>query len=472
MPTFSILVVDDEPDIRELISDILRDEGYHVLTAQNAEQAREARRIRRPDLILLDVWMPDIDGISLLREWSEQGGLSCPVVMMSGHGTIETAVEATRLGAWDFVEKPIGLAKLLLTIRRALETNKLRQENEGFRRQLPTPLHEPFGTSASMLALKAQLARVINAEAPLFLLGEAGTGKELIARYIHARSTRSQGPFVRVSISALPRTSLGAHAALFGHEDDKGVNYGFMDQAQSGVLYLDEIGALDLELQRDLAAVLEAQRYTRVGGKKNVDLDVRVIASNTQDLALSARAKSFNEDLLYLLNVLPLQVPSLRDRIEDIPELLDYYANFFASRDNLNYRRFSAAAQNRLRQHTWPGNLRELRNLVQRLLILGGSGDIHLPEIDFVLGQDTTVLRSTSSTEFQIDYALPLREARDSFERAYLSRLLKQADGSVGKLATLAGMERTHLYRKLRDLSIDIKAVSKEEPIAAATNVS
>lgn len=463
MPTASILVVDDEPDIRELVSDILRDEGYLVQTAEHAAAARQARRERRPDLILLDVWMPDTDGISLLREWTEQGGLPCPVVMMSGHGTIETAVEATRLGAWDFIEKPIGLAKLLLTIRRALEANRLQQENESFRRQLPfLPAHEPTGSSQVMLALKGQLAKVIPLEAPILFTGEAGTGKETLARYVHARGPRANTPFLRVAASALPAHN--AHDALFGREDAQGTHYGLLDQAQNGVLYLDQVGDLDAGTQQQLAAALEAKRFNRVGGKTPIALDVRIIAADTRDLAAATREGRFNQDLLYLLNVLPLQVPALRERLDDIPELLDHYAEFFATRDHLTYRRFGVAAQNRLRQYRWPGNLRELRNLVQRLLILGKTGDVEPSELERTLYEDAPAAPAEApGAGFQIDYALPLREARDAFERAYLTRLLKQVDGSVGKLAQLAGMERTHLYRKLRDLAIDIKAATREE---------
>jgi DNA-binding NtrC family response regulator len=454
----TILVVDDEPDIREAVKDILEDEGYRVVTAENAAAAREARRTRRPDLTLLDVWMPDVDGISLLREWNERGGLPGPVVMMSGHGTIETAVEATRLGAWDFVEKPIAMAKLLLTLRRALESSRLQQENEGLKRQLPQ-LPEPVGISRPMQALKAQLERVAAADAPVLIQGEPGTGKETLARHVHARGARREGPFVRVAISALPKAS--TLAALTGREDEHGVGYGFFDQAQGGTLYLDGIAALDTEAQPELAAILEARSFVRAGGKAPIALELRVIAASHGDLEAEVRAGTFREDLYYQLNVLPLAVPSLRERVDDVPELLGYFADTFAARDNLPYRRFSVAAQNRLRQHAWPGNLRELRNLVQRLLILGGSGDIDVAEVDAVLGPSLAPPRATAgrgSEPFAIDYTQPLREARDAFERAYLTQLLKQADGSVGRLAIMAGMERTHLYRKLRDLGIDIKS--------------
>ena len=458
MASATILVVDDEPDIRESVKDILEDEGYEVVTAENAAAAREARRARRPDAILLDVWMPDEDGVSLLREWSERGGLPCPVVMMSGHGTIETAVEATRHGAWDFVEKPISLAKLLLTLKRALEAGRLRDENATLRAQVDVPSAGLVGSGRAMAALKAQLERVAAAEAPVLVQGEPGTGRETIARFLHARGPRRDGPFVRVSVSVLPRQN--AAALVFGAERDGEVSYGYLDQAQRGLLYIEGVTDLDPETQRRLAAALETGSYTREGGAAPIPLDLRVVAATSGDLEPEVRADRFRQDLYFQLSVLPIMVPPLRERLDDLPELVDHFAEFFATRDQLPYRRFTLAAKNRLRQHRWPGNLRELRNLVQRLLILGQGGDVEAPEVERVLGAALAPprsLRVEPGVVFEIDYDKPLREARDDFERAYLGHLLKQAEGSVGKLSQLCGMERTHLYRKLRDLGIEIR---------------
>ena len=455
MPGSTILVVDDEPDIRETVREILADEGHPVIVAANAAAAREARRARRPDVVLLDVWMPDTDGISLLREWLERGGLPCPVVMMSGHGTIETAVEATRLGAYDFIEKPISLAKLLLTLNRALEAGRLQRENEGLKRQLP-PLPEPIGTSRAGAALEAQRDRAAGADAPVLSEGEPGTGKETLARDPHARGSRREGPFVRIAASALPRQR--AIMAFTGSEDGERVTEGVLGEARGGTLYLDGVAELEPEAQRELAAILEARPYVRAGGSAPQALDLRLVAASHKPLDAEVRAGRLREDLAYQLNVLPLSVPRLRERADDVPELLAYFAEYFAARDNLPYRRFTTAALNRLRQHGWPGNLRELRNLVQRLLILGVSGDIEPAEIEPLLAGSLAPQRAArGGAEFAIDLSLPLREARDAFERAYLGQLLKQAEGSVGKLAIMAGMERTHLYRKLRDLGIDIK---------------
>jgi len=460
-----VLVVDDEPDIRATVKEVLEDEGYSVSVAESAAAAREARRQQRPDVVLLDIWMPGVDGISLLREWGERGGLPGPVIMMSGHGTIETAVEATRLGAWDFVEKPISLAKLLLTIERALEAGRLRRENEGLKSRLPAPA-EPIGSSAVMQSLRAQLDRLATHDTGVLIQGEAGTGKEMLARWLHERSGRRSGPFVTVAPGAIT----GEHVAkaLFGSEDGGNVEYGLIEQAKGGTLFLDEVAELDQELQQRLSSVLDRRAVLRCGGSEAVATDVRVIAATAQDLEALVRDGRFREELYYQLKVVPLAVPPLRERAEDIPELLRYHADFFAARDKLPYRNFPVAAQNRLRHYPWPGNLRELRNLVQRLLILGSSPDVTLEEVDQALGSLAAAPAADAPKgdrgDFAVDFSLPLREAREQFERAYLLHQLAAAGGSVGRLAKAVGMERTHLYRKLKDLGVDAKASSRDEP--------
>jgi DNA-binding NtrC family response regulator len=447
MTAAHILVVDDEPDIRELVREILVDEGYAVTTAEDAESARSARRLHRPDLVLLDIWMPDTDGISLLREWSGQGALPCPVIMMSGHGTIETAVEATRLGAWDFVEKPIALAKLLLTIERALEAHRLRLEVEGLKRRLP-PV-EPVGAGTALRSLRDQIERVAAHDTAVLLRGEAGTGKETLARWLHARSPRHAGPFVVLS----PGTLAGdAAETLFGSEEGGLVQYGLLEQANGGTLFLDEVAGLEPALQQRLASVLERRSLLRSGGTSEVALNTRVVAASARDLEALMGEGAFHEALYYQLNVVPVRVPPLRERAEDIPALLQHFTRFFSARDGLPLRSFSAEAELRLSRHAWPGNLRELRNLVQRLLVLG-HGEIGVEEVEQALGQ-----APPGRAQAEPALELPLREAREAFERAYLVRQLAAAGGSVGKLARMAGMERTHLYRKLRDLGIDLKS--------------
>ena len=453
-----VLVVDDEPDIRETVKDILEDEGYRVTVAESAAAAREARRLNRPDVVLLDVWMPDLDGISLLREWHESGVLDMPVIMLSGHGTIETAVEATRLGAWDFVEKPISLAKLLLTVERALESGRLKRENEGLKRQLPAP-SELVGGSAAMRALREQALRVASHDTWVLVTGQPGAGKETVARWLHEQGPRRVGPFIAVVPGSMP--SEHANEVLFGVESGGEIRRGLIEQANGGTLFLDEVADFDPEQQLRLASVLERRSLLRCGGHEQIPLDIRVIASTASDLEAEVAAGRFREELYYQLKVVPLHVPAIRERAEDIPEMLRYYADFFANRDQLRYREFPVAVQNRLRNHPWPGNLRELRNVVQRLLIMGTTSEVSLDELEPALGTIAADNAGIPGEDLKVDFSLPLRAAREQFERAYLLHQLGQTGGSVGKLAKIAGMERTHLYRKLRDLGVDPKTAGR-----------
>jgi len=455
MSSGHILVVDDEPDIRELVKEILEDEGYEVTVAENGETARHARRVRRPDLILLDIWMDDVDGITLLREWSEGGQLPCPVVVMSGHGTVETAVEATRLGAYDFIEKPISLAKLLLIVKRALEADKLHQENLGLRKHA-LPVSEPAGRSEVMQALRERARKIAQHNTWVLITGEPGAGKEIVARYIHANSPLRDRPFVEVAVGSMsPQNSA---AELFGVEDGDHVSYGRLEQASGGILYLGNISDMDLQTQSRLLSVFQTHSFLRMGGTQPVPVEFRVIATTSRDLEAEVRAGRFREDLFYHLNVVPLHVPPLRDHNEDVPELLNYYVDRFVIKENLPYREFSTAAQNRLRNYHWPGNIRELKNLVQRLLILGSGSVIGVDEVDASVGSAPShAAAPTSHAPPALPMDLPLREAREQFEKVYLEHQLQEVGGSVGKLAKRVGMERTHLYRKLRSLGIDIK---------------
>ena len=447
-----ILVVDDEPDIRSLVQDILEDEGYTVTTAENGEAARKARRARRPDLVLLDIWMDDVDGITLLREWKESGDLPCPVIMMSGHGTVETAVEATRLGAYDFIEKPISLAKLLLTIERAFESARLQQENTDLRGQA-LPVVEPVGKSDTMERLREQARKVAQSSSWVLISGEAGTGKGTFSRYIHDQSPQRDGPYVVVAVGSI--TGENSAVVLFGQEEGETVHYGRLEQANGGTLCIGDIADMDLQTQACLLSVFQTHSFKRIGGSEDVEVDLRIIATTHRNLEEEVAAGRFREDLFYHLNVVPMHIPALREHPDDVHELLNFYIDYLVSHERLSYRHFTVAAQNRLRTYEWPGNIRELRNLVQRLLILGSSEEIELEEVE----QAITSAQSTGRAgEFPtMPYNLPLREAREQFEHDYLLHQLREVGGSVGKLAKRVGVERTHLYRKLRALGIDHK---------------
>jgi two-component system nitrogen regulation response regulator NtrX len=455
MSSAYILVVDDEPDIRGLVQEILQDEGYQVSIAENGAKARESMRQRRPDMVLLDIWMPDVDGISLLKEWGENAELPCPIIMMSGHGTVETAVEATRLGAYDFLEKPLSLAKLLLTVERALETDRLQQENKGLRSQAAQPL-EPVGKSAAMQRLREQIRRIAVHDTWVLITGEPGSGREAFARFLHSQSNRRDNPFVKVAVSAIAAEN--AARELFGSEEGGRIQYGIFEQARSGLLFLDEVADMDMDAQLQLLGAFENGSFVRVGGSEPVVIDARIIAATQQDLGERVREGAFREELFFHLNVVPLQVPSLREHAEDVSELLSYYVDHYVMHERLSYRHFSMGAQNYLRHYRWPGNIRELKNLVQRLMILGSGEEIGQQEVEKALqALPAEERQQIGAAGLPINLDQPLREAREEFERLYLEYQLDKHQGNVTKAAQEAGMERTHLYRKIRAVGIEIK---------------
>ena len=450
-----ILIVDDEADIRSLLREILSEEGYEVDIAADAAQARAARTRQNPDLVLLDIWMPDTDGITLLREWSRgPASLDCPVVMMSGHGTVETAVEATRLGAFDYVEKPLSLAKLLRTVERALDAG--RQKRQGTRNLLPPPI-APVGRSRAMQLIREQVQQVAPHDAPILLLGESGTGREAFARYIHSLSARSAQPFIVAVAGSLSEES--APAILHGREASGAVEPGLYEQAEGGTLFINGLEDLSPAVQRLVLADLESGSYTRVGGSAARPLKSRLLSSAQPGFETRNAAEPFRRDLLSHLNVVTLRVPPLREYAEDVPELLRYYVDRFVDDARLPFRRFSVAAQNRLRNYPWPGNIHELKNLVQRLLILKGAEEIGLDEIERELATQLPVNEPLVKQDL---LAMPLREAREQFERAYLQQQLLICNGKVGQLAKRVGMERTHLYRKLRSLGVDFRNITED----------
>ncbi len=442
-----ILVIDDEPDITTLIQDILEDEGYQVDVANTGNQGRDLAQRSNYDLLLLDVWLPDIDGISLLKEF-----LVLPhapsMVMMSGHATIETAVEATKLGAVDFLEKPLSLARLLATVEHALAERDLAStltHND-------VPSQEgPIGRSVAIKQLREQIKKLAPLDAPVLIEGEAGSGKKLAAYALHRTSPERGKPFAMVTAAQLndPIT----FSEWVGADTD-----GKLAQAKGGTIVIEDVDTLTPQTQQWLDRWLSTGMMTRLDGQL-VPLPARIIALTLSPLVPLVSQHRFKDELYYRLSVLSLSMPPLRERKEDIPELLDYYIDYFVRQHNLKYRRFGIAAQNLLRQHTWPGNVRELKNLVHRLLLLGGDETIGELEIQQALMAQQNP--EDKSHPCPLNLNLPLKEAREAFERRYLTELLVNTQGSVSETARMAGLERTHLYRKLKSLNIDLHTGSQ-----------
>lgn len=455
MSTSHVLVVDDEADIRALIDEILSDEGYEVTVAGDASEARTARDEDKFDLVLLDIWMPDTDGISLLREWSEPGDMDCPVVMMSGHGTVDTAVEATRLGAFDFVEKPLSLAKLLRTVERAIDASK--KQPDSTRRKLPALL-TPVGRSPLIKGLREKVQQYANHTSPVLMSGEPGTGRGAFARYIHGMSSRADAPLV--SLLAASITESNVESQLLGSEEGGDVHAGYFERARNGTLIIDELSDLTDSAQKIILGVMERGEFVRVNGRDPVRLQARVVATVTADYEELIESGKLRRELISHLNTLSLRVPPLREYAGDVPELLNYYVDKLVDAEGLSFRRFSVAAQNRLRNYPWPDNVRELKNLVRRLLITGSEEEITLEEAE---AEITAESESGQPLVKQDLLSLPLREAREQFERAYLQQQLVLCNGKVGRLAQRVGMERTHLYRKLRSLGVDFRSVGTDD---------
>jgi DNA-binding NtrC family response regulator len=441
-----ILVVDDEANIRALIDEILSEEGYEVTTAADAKEARAARKGQDFDLVLLDIWMPDTDGISLLREWSD-GGATGTVVMMSGHGTVDTAVEATRLGAVDFVEKPVSLAKLLRTVERALSVRRTKDQRRGPALQNAMPA----GKSQAVRAVREQVARVAQHSAHTLFTGEPGSGRELFARYLANQSAQARGPFVAVMGGDLNDES--AQRELLGDGNEPGA----FERADGGILFIQDLGDVGATAQRILMSALEQGTYRVPGQAADRAFNCRVLSSAFPGFE---RSDTLRPELLSHLSVVVIRVPPLREYPEDVPELLRHHVDLLVDTEGLPFRRFSVAAQNRLRNYPWPRNVRELRNMVKRLLILGGPEEISLTEVEAQLATDTADREPLVKQDL---LAMPLREAREHFERAYLQQQLLLCGGKVGQLAKRVGMERTHLYRKLRSLGVDFRQSLTDE---------
>ncbi|MGL4320238.1 MAG: sigma-54-dependent transcriptional regulator [Paracoccaceae bacterium] len=447
----SILIVDDEKDIRELIGDILKDEGYAVRLAANSDACMSEINAEPPALMILDIWLKDsrMDGIDILKS-VKRDNPDVPVVIISGHGNIEIAVAAIKQGAYDFIEKPFNIDQLMVVVSRAMETSRLRRENADLRRRDVTS-SEMIGSSPAFKALKSQLEKVTRSNGRVMLTGPAGSGKEMAARFIHSNGNRASGPFVSVSSATIEPERM--EEVLFGRETaDRGVEQGLLEQAHGGVVYFDEVADMPLGTQSKILRVLTEQQFARVGGGDKVRVDLRVISSTTRDLRTEISAGRFRQELYDRLNVVPIAVPALNDRREDIPELTRAFIDTLHRTQGLPNRSLSVDAEAMLQTMPWPGNVRQLRNVIERVLILGeGNGQIEARELP---GQETPADGDGKLVLSGAMATLPLREARELFEREYLLTQINRFGGNISRTASFVGMERSALHRKLKSLGV------------------
>lgn len=445
-----ILIVDDEKDIRELIGDILKDEGFAIRLAGNSDEAMSQINAEPPALLILDIWLKDsrMDGIDILK-LVKRNMPDVPVVIISGHGNIEIAVAAIKQGAYDFIEKPFNIDQLMVVITRAMETAKLRRENASLRKREVSPA-DMLGSSAAFRRLRDNLDKVTKSNARVMLTGAPGSGKEMAARYIHTHSTRADAPFVTVTCASIDADRM--EDVLFGRESaERGVEKGLLEQAHGGIIYFDEVGDLPIGTQPRLLRVLTDQSFVRAGGANKVQVDVRVISSTTRNLPAEIAAGQFRQELYDRLNVVPIAVPSLAERREDIGDLANHFIAGFHASQGLPLRPISEDAAAVLQTMEWPGNIRQLRNVVERLLILGESnGPIEAREIG---GQGTDEGEGRLALAAPMT-ALPLREARELFEREYLVTQINRFGGNISRTAQFVGMERSALHRKLKSLGV------------------
>jgi two-component system nitrogen regulation response regulator NtrX len=461
-----ILIVDDEAGIRSTLSGILEDEGYGVAAVGTAAEATARLGAEAFDAVLLDLWLPDRDGLELLSELREQ-----PVIVISGHASVDTAVRATRLGAYDFLEKPLSLSRVVVTVQNALERGRLAREL----RQLSDRLAraEPLlGGSPRMQHLKAELATAARSESRILILGENGTGKELVARQVHRLSGRSRGPFVEVNCAAIPEDLI--ESELFGHVRGAftgavGDRSGRFEQADGGTLFLDEVADMSLKTQARVLRVLQEQRFERVGGSSSIRVDVRVLAATNKDLEEEIRQGRFREDLYFRLAVIPLRVPPLRERAEDVSILTAHFIALFAHELKQRPKAVDRDAMRLLEEYSWPGNVRELRNLVERMMIMVPGATIGAADLSAAIrgawgggegggdgGGRGGARAGGERALWEADYA-SLRAARGAFEKHFIERKLAELDGNVSRTAQVLGLERSNLYRKMRSYGIEVE---------------
>ena len=456
-----VLVVDDEADIRELVSGVLEDEGYAVRSAADSSSSLEAIEDRRPSLVLLDVWLQGsrMDGLEMLQEVKRRDP-SLPVLMISGHGNLDTAVAAIREGAVDFIEKPFEAERLVHLVARATETDRLRRENETLRQQVghDDQLH---GTSVAINNVRATLKRVAPTGSRVLITGPGGVGKEIAARMIHQWSPRAKAPFIVVSAAMMSPDRV--EDELFGSETDGVARPGLLEQAHGGTLFLDEIADMPLTTQAKILRVLTDQSYHRVGGQRPIKVDVRVLSATSRNLADEIAEGRFREDLYYRLNVVPVRIPALRERREDIPELANHFLTRFAAERRIPPPTLSDEAGAALQAHDWPGNVRQLRNIIERTIILAPGDRVSCIEVDLLPNEviDNQGSAGMSSATLTI-MGSPLREARESFEREYLKIQIRRFSGNISRTASFIGMERSALHRKLKALGIADKRDGEE----------
>jgi two-component system nitrogen regulation response regulator NtrX len=458
-----ILVVDDEADIRELISGILQDEGYETRLARDSDAALAALADRRPSLIILDIWLQEstLDGLDLLTVIRERHP-EMPVVIISGHGNIETAVSAIKRGAYDYIEKPFNADRLILVVGRALEASRLRRENEALKGRTGADV-ELLGSSMAMRQLRQMLKKIAPSNSRILITGAMGAGKELAARSLHEMSQRSNGPFVILSAATMAPERM--EEELFGVEDGSGATQrvGALEEAHGGTLYIDEIADMPLETQGKVLRVLVEQTFQRVGGGKRVKVDVRIVTSTGRDLSTLISEGRFREDLYHRLSVVPVRVPSLAERREDIPELIEYFSRLYSVTSGQPQRKLATDAIAMLQTQEWPGNVRQLRNNIERVMILAG-GDPGSEITAAMLPSDVGAALSPAATGFGGEHllALPLREAREAFERDYVAAQLSRFGGNISRTAQFVGMERSALHRKIKLLGLAVRGEGED----------